>query len=292
MNLQHTRRIVKSLFILFIIVVCIYLLPRVAINAFYYPDNKVYGPTPAEAESITFTAKDGTHLHGWFIPTAFGRPENAVATVIHVHGNAGNMSAHWPLVSWLPERNVNLFMFDYRGFGESEGTPSQEGLLDDTKSAIDYVRHRADVNPERLVLLGQSLGGNNVLAAVGHCVGCANMRYADQAGIRAIILDSTFLSYSSIANQMIPGSGYLLDDRYSADRNIASVSPIPVLILHGTADHVIPWQDSEKLYALAREPKQKIFIPDGDHIDAFSGRYANLYRDAMIKFIQTALSAK
>ncbi|WP_241270470.1 alpha/beta hydrolase, partial [Salmonella enterica] len=210
----------------------------------------------------------------------------------HVHGNAGNMSAHWPLVSWLPERNVNLFMFDYRGFGESEGTPSQEGLLDDTKSAIDYVRHRADVNPERLVLLGQSLGGNNVLAAVGHCVGCANMRYADQAGIRAIILDSTFLSYSSIANQMIPGSGYLLDDRYSADRNIASVSPIPVLILHGTADHVIPWQDSEKLYALAREPKQKIFIPDGDHIDAFSGRYANLYRDAMIKFIQTALSAK
>lgn len=70
MTLQHTRRIVKSLFILFIIVVCIYLLPRVAINAFYYPDNKVYGPTPAEAESITFTAKDGTHLHGWFIPQA------------------------------------------------------------------------------------------------------------------------------------------------------------------------------------------------------------------------------
>lgn len=211
MTLQHTRRIVKSLFILFIIVVCIYLLPRVAINAFYYPDNKVYGPTPAEAESITFTAKDGTHLHGWFIPTAFGRPENAVATVIHVHGNAGNMSAHWPLVSWLPERNVNLFMFDYRGFGESEGTPSQEGLLDDTKSAIDYVRHRADVNPERLVLLGQSLGGNNVLAAVGHCVGCANMRYADQAGIRAIILDSTFLSYSSIANQMINLNGVFIE---------------------------------------------------------------------------------
>lgn len=77
--------------------------------------------------------------------------------MIHVHGNAGNMSAHWPLVSWLPERNVNLFMFDYRGFGESEGTPSQEGLQDDTKSAIDYVRHRDDVNPERLVLLGQSL---------------------------------------------------------------------------------------------------------------------------------------
>lgn len=66
MSIQHTRNIVKSLFILFIIVVCIYLLPRVAINAFYYPDNKAYGPTPVEAESIVFTAKDGTQLHGWF----------------------------------------------------------------------------------------------------------------------------------------------------------------------------------------------------------------------------------
>ncbi|HED5886174.1 TPA: alpha/beta hydrolase [Salmonella enterica] len=287
MTLQHTRRIVKSLFILFIIVVCIYLLPRVAINAFYYPDNKVYGPTPAEAESITFTAKDGTHLHGWFIPSAVGTPENAVATVIHAHGNAGNMSAHWPLVSWLPEKNVNLFMFDYRGFGESQGIPSQEGLCDDTQSAIAYVRQRSDVDPQRLVLLGQSLGGNNILAALGR-----GKSQLNRAGIRAIILDSTFYSYSSIANQMIPGSGFLLDDSYSANRYIASVSPIPVLILHGTADHVIPWQDSEKLYALAREPKQKIFIPDGDHIDAFSGRYANLYRDAMIKFMQTALSAK
>lgn len=158
MTIQHTRNIVKSLFILFIIVVCIYLLPRVAINAFYYPDNKAYGPTPVEAESIVFTAKDGTQLHGWFIPSSTGPAENAIATVVHVHGNAGNMSAHWPLVSWLPKRNVNLFMFDYRGFGESEGTPTQKGLLDDTRSAMDYVRHRPDVNTQRLVLLGQSLG--------------------------------------------------------------------------------------------------------------------------------------
>ncbi len=83
------------------------------------------------------------------------------------------------------------------------------------------------------------------------------MRYADQAGIRAIILDSTFLSYSSIANQMIPGSGYLLDDRYSADRNIASVSPIPVLILHGTADHVIPGRTVRNCMPSPGSPNKK-----------------------------------
>ncbi|EAB2011557.1 alpha/beta hydrolase [Salmonella enterica] len=287
MTFPGGKRGAWCVFMAFIIAVCVYLLPRVAINAFYYPDNKVYGPAPYSAESVFFTVKDGTRLHGWFIPSAVGTPENAVATVIHAHGNAGNMSAHWPLVSWLPEKNVNLFMFDYRGFGESQGIPSQEGLCDDTQSAIAYVRQRSDVDPQRLVLLGQSLGGNNILAALGR-----GKSQLNRAGIRAIILDSTFYSYSSIANQMIPGSGFLLDDSYSANRYIASVSPIPVLILHGTADHVIPWQDSEKLYALAREPKQKILIPDGDHIDAFSERYANLYRDAMIKFIQAALSAK
>lgn len=279
----------KYLFILFIVVVCVYLLPRIAINAFYYPDNKVYGQAPWSAESVTFTAKDGTRLHGWFIPSATGPTDNAVATVIHVHGNAGNMSAHWPLVSWLPERNYNLFMFDYRGFGKSQGTPSQRGLYDDTKSAIDYVRRRSDVNPQRLVLLGQSLGGNNILAAIGSCIDCVNERSANRSGIRAVILDSTFSSYSAIANKMIPGSGFLLDDRYSADRNIASISPIPLLIIHGKADHVIPWQHGEKLYQLAGQPKQEILIPDGEHIDALSERHGDRYRDAVASFMQNAL---
>ncbi len=283
------RHIIKTLSILFIIAVCIYFLPRVAINAFYYPNNEFYGPEPHFAESITFTAKDGTRLHGWFIPSSAGPAEQAIATVVHVHGNAGNMSGHWSFVSWLPERNVNVFMFDYRGFGKSEGKPSPQGLLDDTQSAMNYVRHRPDVNPERLVLLGQSLGGNNVLAAVGSCMSCANQRHGDRAGVRAIILDSTFLSYSAIANHMLPGSGYLLDDSYSADRNIASVAPIPLLILHGTADGVIPWQQSETLFALAREPKQKIIIPDGEHIDAFTERHGDRYRDAAMAFIRDAL---
>lgn len=289
MAVKPTRRIVKSFFILFIIAVCIYLLPRVAINAFYYPDNKVYGPEPYLAESVYFNAEDGTRLHGWFIPSSVGPSENAIATVIHVHGNAGNMSAHLPLVSWLPKRNVNLFMFDYRGFGESKGSPSPQGLLDDTKSAMNYVRHRADVNPERLVLLGQSLGGNNVLAAVGHCMNCANKQNGDRAGVRAIILDSTFSSYSTIANHMVPGSGYLLDDSYSADRNISSVTPIPLLILHGTADHVIPWQHSEILMNKAQEPKQFIIIPKGEHIDAFSDRHGDKYRDLAMSFIRQAV---
>lgn len=277
------KRVLKIVFILFVILFCVYLIPRIAINFFYYPDDKIYGPDPWSAESVEFTAKDGTRLHGWFIPSATGPAENAIATVIHAHGNAGNMSAHWSLVSWLPERNFNIFMFDYRGFGKSKGRPSQAGLLDDTQSAINVVRHRSDVNPQRLVLFGQSIGGANMVSALGN---------GDREGIRAVILDSTFASYSSIANQMIPGSGFFMDDSYNAERFIAEVSPIPVLIIHGKADRVIPWEQGERLYDLTREPKQKINLPDGEHIDAFSERHGGVYRDQMVNFILNALNTQ
>lgn len=277
------KRVLKIVFILFVILFCVYLIPRIAINFFYYPDDKIYGPDPWSAESVEFTAKDGTRLHGWFIPSATGPAENAIATVIHAHGNAGNMSAHWPLVSWLPERNFNVFMFDYRGFGKSKGRPSQAGLLDDTQSAINVVRHRSDVNPQRLVLFGQSIGGANMVSALGN---------GDREGIRAVILDSTFASYSSIANQMIPGSGFFMDDSYNAERFIAEVSPIPVLIIHGKADRVIPWEQGERLYDLTREPKQKITLPDGEHIDAFSESHGGVYRDQMVNFILNALNTR
>nr|WP_245880247.1 alpha/beta hydrolase [Superficieibacter electus] len=270
----------KRFFILFILVICVWLLPRVALNFFYYPDNHFYGYRPDIFERVDFTAKDGTHLTGWFIPSTQSNPHDAIATVIHAHGNAGNMTAHWPLVSWLPDRDFNLFMFDYRGYGDSEGTPTPEGLCDDTDSAINYVRQREDVDPNRLVLLGQSLGGNNMIAAVGR---------GNRQGIKAIAIDSTFLSYSASANDAVPGIGYLLHNDFSAERYIASLSPIPLLLLHGTDDHVIATWHTEKLFDLASEPKQKIIIPGGKHIDVFTSRHGDLYRDKLVEFYRSAL---
>lgn len=284
MTFTRGKRLAATLFFVCLTFFCFSVLPRVAINSFYYPDSHLYHPQPPAAEHISFTAKDGTQLSGWFIPSSTGEPRDALATVIHAHGNVGNMSAHWPLVSWLPEENVNVFMFDYRGFGESQGIPSPEGLCDDTLSAIEYVRQRQDIDPQRIVLLGQSLGGNNVLAALG--------RGGKNPGIRAVILDSTFYSYSSIANQMIPGSGILLDDSYSAERYIANVSPIPLLILHGGSDHVVPVEHSQRLFAMAGEPKKLIIIPQGDHIDAFSDRYHARYRNETMRFMKQALSSQ
>ena len=153
-------------------------------QAFYYPDHADYG-TPAQAglqhEDIFFQSEDGTRLHGWFIPAQnAGGLIPARATIIHFHGNAQNLSAHKEAVQWLPAHGYNVFLFDYRGYGLSEGRPNQAGLFADSNAALNYVRSRPDVDKNRLLIFGQSLGGTNAIAAVGA---------GNHAGIRAVAIE-------------------------------------------------------------------------------------------------------
>jgi len=109
----------------------------------------------------------------------------------------------------------------------------------------------------RLLIFGQSLGGTNAIAAVGA---------GNQAGIRAVAIESTFSSYSDIANDKFSGSGLLVRNTYSSRRFIGRISPIPLLLIHGTADQVIPDKHSQTLFDLAGEPKQLVLIPNGTHL--------------------------
>jgi len=265
-------------------------------KAFYYPSKTVYG-SPAQAgisfEPVTFTSADGVKLTGWFMPAksiaggagiAGGADaRRAKGTVIHFHGNAENMTSHWQFAGWLVARGFNVFVFDYRGYGASEGAPSPAGCFADSNAAIDYVRARPDVNPARLLIFAQSLGGNNAIAAVGA---------GNRAGVCALAEESTFFSYSSIAGEKISGAGLLMDDRYSAKNFIAAISPIPLLIIHGTADAVVPYSHATRLFAAAKEPKKLITIDDGGHIGAMlraDGGGGGVYRDALVKFFEDAL---
>ena len=231
-------------------------------QAFYYPDHTDYG-SPAQSglpyENVSFQSADGTRLHGWFVPArGVADAKQARATIIHFHGNAQNLTAHWQAVKWLPEHGYNVFLFDYRGYGQSAGEPSPEGLFADSNAALDYVRSRPDVNPERLLVFGQSLGGTNAIAVVGA---------GNKAGVRAVAIESTFASYSKIGNDKIPFAGsLLLRNTYAAERYVAQIAPIPVLFLHGTADQVIAPKHSQILYALAGEPKQLVLLEGGTHL--------------------------
>ncbi|MDR0770279.1 MAG: alpha/beta hydrolase [Burkholderiales bacterium] len=254
-------------------------------DAFYYPSKTDHGNPGQDGlkyETVRFTSRDGTSLSGWFLPaTDVSDPRNAKATVVHVHGNAENISAHWPLVGWLPSRGYNVFLFDYRGFGHSAGTPTPKGVFEDTQSAFDYVRTRADVDPEKLLVFGQSLGGSNAIAAVGA---------GNRAGIRAIAVEGTFYSYAAIANDKLFGAGSLTNNDYSANRHIGKLPPIPLLLIHGTDDAIVPYRHSERLFAVAGEPKQLVLIPGGGHIDATTPRFGNTYRDLLVTFFDEALA--
>lgn len=284
------KRLFIDLLILTVFLVSAYaFLPGYAQSQFYYPDQVDTGESPADEllrfEVINFPSHDGTMLNAWFVHAVNGSAEHAQGTVIFVHGNAGNITSHWALANWLPASGYNVFIFDYRGYGLSEGKPTPKGLFEDTQSAIDYVRNRADVDAEKLLLIGQSLGGNNAIAALGA------LEADKRQGICAVVIDSTFFSYSSIANDKFPGSGFLMNDDYSAQRYIQELSPIPLLFLHGTADRVIPYAHGQRLFELANSPKQFITIPQGEHIWALSGAYGKTYKDQVIAFFEEALQA-
>ena len=253
-------------------------------SPFYYPDHAVYG-SPATSglafERVAFTSKDGTALTGWFVPAVgYQNPREAQATLIHFHGNAQNMSAHWSFVSCLPQQGFNVFVFDYRGYGVSSGSPEPKGVFEDSNAALNYVRARPDVDPDRLIVFGQSLGGANAIAVVGS---------GNRSGVKAVAIEATFYSYSSIANDKFFGAGILVDDTYSAERYVRELSPIPFLLLHGTTDPVIPYTHALKLFDQAREPKTLVTVDGGGHIEGLSERFGARTQKTLLDFFAASL---
>jgi len=155
----------KSSVFLPVTLVVLFVLQGCLNHKFYQPDQIVY-ETPARYNlaytDVFFNSRDGTRLHGWFLPAA----GNAVGTVIHFHGNYGNLTYYLKQVSWLPSKNFNVFTFDYRGYGRSAGAPSRRGLYEDSISALEYLRSRPEVDRKNIYVFGQSLGGANAVAAL------------------------------------------------------------------------------------------------------------------------------
>ena len=226
-------------------------------NVFYQPSSKLfYQPEQFNLlyEDIFFYSQDGTPLHGWFFP---GKSDvKQKGTVIQFHGNAENISTHFLSLSWLMEHGYNLFTFDYRGYGKSQGSPSQEGLQMDAQAALNRViainhrrrgllnqqvlkSERGNDNELKLIVFGQSLGGTIVLSAL------IDFKAAEE--IDAIVVESSFLSYKEIAVEKLslswltwpfqPLAYFLVSDRFSPQNTLKNLSPIPLLIIHGDSKY-------------------------------------------------------
>jgi fermentation-respiration switch protein FrsA (DUF1100 family) len=236
---------------------------------FFYPDSARYS-SPAQfglqAEDVWLRAADGSKLHAWFLPARGA----AKATVLHLHGNAANVSNHLPLVAWLPPAGYNVLMLDYRGFGRSEGQPSLDGVVDDAAAALAYLRTRPEVDASRLIVLGQSMGGATALRLLAR----------DATGVRLGIIDSAFASYRQIAQEAMLGSVVLapaiplvLLALPGADKDpLAAVAKIhvPLIFVHGTRDAVIGHDHSAQLHAAANAPKELWTVEGADHMTVFA----------------------
>ena len=243
---------------------------------FYCPDRTEYSTPSRDGlayEEVEFTSEDGTVLSGWFIP-ALGE---AKGTVIHFHGNAQNMSAHFSFVSWLPKNGYNLFVFDYRGYGNSKGNVSREGVYEDAVAAVKTIKTRTDIDQNKLILFGQSIGGANVLAVAGS---------NEFEGVVGVVAESAFASYKGVAFDhagiLKPAALVLIGNKYSPKRAVHNIAPTPLILIHGTADQVVPYDHAEKLFEAAGEPKELWTIPNGRHTDAL-GRHRAEYIPRLLK---------
>jgi hypothetical protein len=255
---------------------------------FYYPDSRTYrepDDLATPCEEVFFASGDGTRLHGWFLPSA--APGGALGTVVHFHGNAQNLTSHAYFVEWLPERGFNVFTFDYRGYGKSEGKPSRAGLHLDSLAALEYVRGRDDVDPQRLLVLGQSLGGACALAALGE-----GEPARSRAGVRAVAVESTFLWYRDVANSALGGTfityplaWLLISNEHSPGNSLAALEGIPLLAFHAGDDEVVGLENGRAVFEAWPGPKDFVVVPGANHLRALEGET----REKLVEFFRGAL---
>lgn len=243
---------------------------------FYFPTHdepatpKMWG---LKYETIDFKSADGTALHGWFIPAKNKAPQGAKGTIVFSHGNAGSVGHHLGFCVWLAEAGYNVIMYDYRGFGKSGGTVDRRGMIDDVKAAFAYAAKRPDIDPEKLVSYGHSLGGAQSVTALGE---------SPVKGLRAIVIDGAFASYQAMA-RIIGGQlgASLITDELSPRDFVRKLTPTPLLVVHGTNDEVVPVSQGKQLFEAAGEPKTLFEVKSGRHGTALS-RDDGEYRKKML----------
>lgn len=238
-------------------------------HLFLLPDDELVlnpGTLGLAFQEVRIDDGRGPVLHGWYLPA---ESERVAGTVLFLHGNAQNISNHLLSVDWLPERGFNVLLVDYRDYGASEGVATLPGVANDARRALAYLAEREGEGGP-VAVLGQSLGGGLAPYAV------AGSPYRSR--VEAVTLDSAFAGFRRIAREKLDAFwltwpmqvplSWTVSDRYSAERYVADLHPIPVLVIHGKADRIVPVAHARSLYAAAREPRELWLLPETGHIQS------------------------
>ena len=266
--LQSMWRIVRLLLVAYLLLLLLMMIFEESFIFFptRYNGGPQWRPPGLAFEDVFFTADDGTRLHAWYLPH-----DNPRAVILFAHGNAGNLADRAPVVEYLRHKlRSSVMIFDYRGYGRSEGTPDEQGVLADARAARRELARRAGVDESDVVLLGRSIGG------------AVMVDLAAEDGARGLVLQSTFSSMPELAAYHYPW----LPVRTFMRTRLESIDKIsryhgPLLQSHGDADNIIPDQFGRRLFEAANEPKQFFVLPGGNHNDPDPPEYL----EALDRFI-------
>ena len=241
----------------------------------------LYGPvrevtfTPDELEldfeDVIFKSSDGLRLSGWYVPAG-----SSEFTVLFCHGNGGNIMHRLDSINIFNNLGLNCFIFDYRGYGNSEGKPSEEGTYLDAEAAYKWLREEKKIPPGNIIIFGRSLGGS--IAA----------HLAGKVKAAALVVESTFTSYADIGRKFYPYLPVRWFARFSY-RTIDFIKDVhcPVMLIYSRNDEVVPFEFGPELYNAANEPKE--FVETfGSHNDSFlvSGEIYNKAWTKWLKFLK------
>ena len=248
----------------------------------YYPAKYPEGAWDTSAaavkvEDVWFRAEDGVRLHGWYCTPRGGGDDDGKAprrmTLLWFHGNAGNITSRRGMIERLAELPAEVFIIDYRGYGRSEGSPSEAGLYADARGAWDYLTIERRIPPSRIVVFGDSLGG------------AVAIELATRVEPAGLIVQSGFTSIRDMAAEVMPFvPGFLLRTKMDSLSRIAAVRA-PKLFIHSPADEMVPYRFGRRLYDAAPAPKQFYEVDGASHneTDLVGGR---AYFDALAEFLR------
>jgi len=225
-------------------------------------------------ENIMFKTSDNVQLNGWYIPA-----EGAEFTILFCHGNGGNIMHRLDSINMFKDMGLNCFIFDYRGYGNSEGKPAEEGTYLDALAAYKWLTGHKKIPAENIIIFGRSLGA--AIAA----------QLASKTDAKALVIESAFTSYVDIGKKFYPYMPVKLFARYRypAIDYIKKVNR-PVMVIHSRGDDTIPFEFGLELYQAANEPKEFVEIY-GKHNDAFlvSGEIYKKGWEKWLNFLKTTL---
>lgn len=243
----------------------------------YFPSRE-YELTPDDIglafDDLTLTTSDGLALAAWYVPYPF-----AAGTALFCHGNAGNMSDRLVTIRTVHALGYNVLIFDYRGYGRSEGSPNEEGTYLDAEAAWRYLTQTRGASPQRLVFIGRSLGG------------AVAIELATRHEPAALVVESTFTRLADVAAvhyRWVPVR-ILTRYRYDSAAKVAGLR-CPKLFLHATDDELVPIELGRRLYEAAAPPKRFVETPGSHNSGGFT--YSARYTEQLGAFLSAVLGGQ